>query len=65
MSSFAKYTRLLLMMTQPESDDWNYLNGWVDPPPAPSGFKIEVQTCALLGVVTAYRFIPIEGASPC
>jgi hypothetical protein len=44
---------------------WVVLNGFIDPPPTPEGFTIEVQTDSRLGTVTAYRFIPIEGASPC
>lgn len=42
----------------PEPSEWFHLGCWRDPPPAPEGFKIEVERDCLLGIVIAYRFVP-------
>jgi hypothetical protein len=37
--------------------DWIYLDGFVDPPEPPNGYKIEVKYCEPMGFVYAYRFV--------
>lgn len=39
---------------------WKPLYGFVDPPPAPDGHKIEYEYDAVLGAPISYRYVPIE-----
>lgn len=56
MSSFPK--------TYNEREDWISLPGFVDPPEPPCGHTVEVKRDAFLGVVEAYRFVPIALHQP-
>jgi hypothetical protein len=38
-------------------DGWIYLSDFIEPPPAPKGFKTEVKRDTFLGVVIAYKFV--------
>lgn len=45
----------------PEQQDGRWVSiGYTDPPPAPPGFETEVQRDGFLGIVTAYRFVPVN-----
>jgi hypothetical protein len=38
--------------------EWKPLWGFVDPPPAPPGYSIEVERDCFLGFVISYRYVP-------
>lgn len=38
-------------------DEWNMLGGFVDPPEAPAGLKLEVKRDSHLGIVTHWRHV--------
>ena len=47
----------------PEEDsDWVSI-GYSDPPPAPQGFETELRRDSFLGIVTAYRYVPVPLAA--
>ncbi|MEL4378356.1 hypothetical protein [Brucella cytisi] len=38
---------------------WIALEGFVDPPETPPGYKVELKRDTFMGFVTAYRFVPV------
>jgi hypothetical protein len=47
-----------------DGEDWIILPGFVDPPEPPNGHKVEVKRDTFLGVVEAYRFVPVAQHQP-
>lgn len=43
---------------QQDGGDWISLGGFVDPPEAPEGFRVEVKLDSYMGFATDYRFVP-------
>lgn len=52
MSSSAKDTAI--------STDWQPLWGFYNPPPAPKGYKTEVELCGYMGFPISYRYVKVR-----
>lgn len=47
-----------------DNEGWISLDGFVDPPEPPNGITTEIRRDAFLGIVEAYRFVPVAGRQP-